>query len=156
MSKLYVMCGTPGSGKSTFVNKTIHPDTDVHVSRDACRFALIKPNEEYFSKEKEVFKLFINLIDAGLKNGYNVYADATHLNVASRNKLLNSITEKPTSIEAIVLKVPLEICLERNRLREGTRGFVPEDTIKKMYNNFTIPTFNERFDKIHVIEEREK
>ena len=71
------------------------------------------------------------MIDTGLKNGYNVYADATHLNTASRNKLLNSITEKPTSIEAIVLKVPLETCLERNRLRKGTRGFVPEDTIKK-------------------------
>lgn len=156
MSKLYVMCGVPGSGKSTFVNKTIHLDTDVHVSRDACRFALVKPNEEYFSKEKEVFKLFIDLIDAGLKNGYNVYADATHLNTASRNKLLNSIAEKPTSIEAICFKVPLETCLKRNLNREGTRGFVPKDVIKKMYNNFTIPTFNERFDKIHVIEERAK
>lgn len=154
MSKLYVMCGVPGSGKSTFVNINIHPDTDVHVSRDACRFRLVKPNEEYFSKEKEVFKFFIDLIDAGLKNGYNVYADATHLNTASRNKLLNSITEKPTSIEAIVLKIPLETCLERNRLRKGLRFFVPEDTIKKMYNRFTIPTFNERFDKIHIIEER--
>lgn len=154
MSKLYVMCGVPASGKSTFINMNIHPDTDMHVSRDACRFALVKPNEEYFSKEKEVFKLFIDSIDAGLKDGYNVYADATHLNITSRNKLLNSIAEKPTSIEAIVFKVPLETCLKRNLNRKGTRGFVPEDTIKKMYHNFTIPTFNERFDKIHIIEER--
>lgn len=114
---------------------------------------LLNQMKSIFQKKRS-FKLFIDLIDAGLKNGYNVYADATHLNITSRNKLLNSITEKPTSIEAIIFKVPLETCLRRNKMREGTRAFVPEDVIKKMYNSFTIPTFNERFDKIHIIEER--
>ena len=53
MKKLYVMCGGPGSGKSTWIKKnlpTFKGYTKV-VSRDEIRFSLVKEGEEYFSKE---------------------------------------------------------------------------------------------------------
>ena len=55
------MCGPAGSGKSTYISKKILSDTDHfyhHSSRDTIRFGLVKENEEYFSKEDEVFDLF--------------------------------------------------------------------------------------------------
>ena len=64
-NKLYVMIGCPGSGKSTYAKK--HFPHALYVSRDEIRFNLIAENEEYFSKEDEVFTEFINAINLGLK-----------------------------------------------------------------------------------------
>lgn len=58
MANLYILSGCPGSGKSTWAKSHINPYFDKYVSRDDIRFSLVKENEEYFSKEKEVYRLF--------------------------------------------------------------------------------------------------
>ena len=58
---LYVMVGIPGSGKSTFINTHCQSDWKI-VSRDQVRFSIVREDEEYFSKEKKVFKTFIEEI----------------------------------------------------------------------------------------------
>ena len=85
-NKLYIMCGIPGSGKSTYA-KTYLTNT-LYVSRDEIRFKLVKEDEDYFSKENEVFDTFIAKINEGLRQSLDVVADATHLNSKSRLKLL--------------------------------------------------------------------
>ena len=52
---------------------------------------MLKDEDSYFSKEKEVFKEFCKQIDIALQSYDNVIADATHLNFASRNKTLRNI-----------------------------------------------------------------
>ena len=79
---LYISCGVPGSGKSTFLNKIKGKD-EVIVSRDEIRFSLLKPGENYFAHEEEVFRLFCNKIADYIKQGKDVYADATHFTIAS-------------------------------------------------------------------------
>ena len=84
MHKLGIMCGVPGSGKSTWLKDK----KDVLViSRDAIRFQLVKENEEYFSKEKQVFKTFIKTIQDALDSNttpHAIYIDATHITKKSR------------------------------------------------------------------------
>ena len=60
-NKLYVICGVPGTGKSTFCKNhlTMFGDNVKYVSRDDIRFSIVKENEEYFSHETEVFNKFI-------------------------------------------------------------------------------------------------
>ena len=70
------------------------------------------------------------------KNNQNVYADATHLNKASREKVLNKIKILPESINVLYIKTPLELCIERNEKRDG-RARVPKEVIKNMYNSLT-------------------
>jgi predicted kinase len=114
---------------------------------------MVGEGEEYFSKEKAVFKEFIRRIDEAIESGYNVYADATHLNPASRNKLLRSISSKPDYVKVIWIKTPLEECLRRNDERAGTRSYVPETAIRNMYNSIEAPSFEEGIDVIYVVED---
>ena len=55
MSKLIMMVGAPGSGKSTFA-KTMAEEYKnmVIVSRDEIRYSIVKEDEEYFSREDDV------------------------------------------------------------------------------------------------------
>ena len=153
MAILYVMVGAPGSGKTTFIQNHMNKETDKHVSRDAIRFSLLNENDEYFSKETQVFRNYINEINKALNEGYNVFADATHLNESSRNKLLKNIRVKPSSTECIYVRTPLERALELNELRKDTRAYVPRGQIRRMFNSMTKPSFEEGFDRIYIIEE---
>lgn len=158
-SYLFIMCGAPGSGKSYFVEHNLTLDGIV-VSRDKVRFSMISDKDEYFSKEKAVFKEFVRQIQEGLDNGKVVYADATHLNGVSRLKLLNSLNLKNTDVIPIFFKTSLETCLARNAKREG-RARVPEDALRNMYNSMTNPSNDEKAighnlykDILYVEEER--
>lgn len=152
--KLRLLMGAPGSGKSTFIKNHLAL-TDKYVSRDEIRFSMVSETEEYFSKEKEVFKEYVKRINEGLQN-YDVFADATHITVASRNKLLRAITTKPTSIEVIWIKTPLDMALERNEMRKGTRAYVPVSAIRRMYHQTEKPEFEEGFSKIYIVEPNQK
>lgn len=127
-----------------------------YVSRDEIRFSMVAKNEEYFSKEKEVFKRFAKTINDYLHEDYNVYADATHLNQASRNKLLRSITEKPDEINIIWIRTSLNDALDQNENRKNTRAYVPRSVIRRMYNQLESPTFEEGFDTIYIVEKDKK
>lgn len=147
---LYVSCGVPGSGKSTFLQDMKNSE-QVIISRDEIRFSLLKPGEDYFSHEKETYTKFLNEITRNIRKGVNVYADATHLNEYSRYKLLSQLKRKgcnPFQIDAIYFNVPLETCLKRNEARLGTAAYVPPQQVKQMYGAFTPPMYYEGFSNI--------
>lgn len=151
MSKLILMMGQPGSGKSTFLKNLKLDKTYKVISRDAIRFSLIQEDDEYFSKESEVFSTFTKDIElASYCNDY-VFADATHLNRPSRRKLLSNICISLFSeIDILWIKTPLKVSLSRNEKRIGTRAYVPPYQIKKMFYNMTAPTIEEGFAHIYV------
>lgn len=159
--RLYIMIGCPGSGKTTFAkNKLITPQNSriLYISRDEIRFSLLKEGEDYFLREKEVYREFIFQIYDGLRKGYDIIADATHLNTKSRNKLFKNIPNDLTNVEvvAIYMRTPLEKCIERNEKRKGTKTYVPVDSLRKMFFAIQPPTIEENnhvFDIILTINE---
>ena len=151
MPRLFIMCGLPASGKSTFARQFIRDNDIRYVSRDEIRFSMVKENEEYFSREKEVFKKFAGTIAQTLVDGFDVIADATHLNPPSRNKLINAIDAitRDYTITYVFIDTSLEVCLARNAERTG-RAKVPEETLKQMWDAVVRPTFVERQDDTRV------
>ena len=147
------MCGIPqlGSGKSTWARKNI-PAAAKIISRDEIRFSLVSDTEEYFSHENEVWKEFISQIKFALETYDEVVADATHLNEASRTKLLRAlgISLKGVDVQAIFMSTSLVTALKRNETREG-RAFVPREQIRRMYHQATVPSIEEGFSKVTLI-----
>lgn len=145
VSQLYVMVGAPGSGKSTFAKA--HFPNARYISRDEIRFSVLKPDEDYFSKEKLTWKMFINEISkaVNIDRCEEVVIDASHLNIFSRRKLTNALDDaliNPWEIYYVYMDTPYATCCERNDLRTG-RANVPHDVILDMYQKMTIPEHSE-------------
>ena len=151
IKNLFVLVGVSGSGKSTLakkIAKELGASAKI-ISRDEVRFSMVAEDEEYFSKENEVFKEFIRQIKESLNTNQNTIVDATHLNCGSRTKLLRAIGAdlEGAAIYAVVVLNDLEIILKQNRERKG-RAYVPESVIKNMYATFEAPTLEEGFKEI--------
>ena len=147
MSILYILCGASGSGKSTWAKQFMsdHLDEDIrYVSRDEIRFSLIGENDKYFAREKDVFRKFSTTIAQTLVDGFDVIADATHLNEFSRRKLTQAIDyyTKDYEIVYVSFNVDTDLCLERNSHREG-RANVPEMIIRNMCRDYKEPSLDE-------------
>ena len=144
---LVILVGVPGAGKSTWLRNHLD-EGDAYVSRDEVRFSLIEDNDDYFSRETEVFDKFVAKIEEELNCGKRVFADATHINWASRRKLLERIHDKENiDIDVCMITASLETCLARNVQRTG-RALVPEGAIRRMYKQLTNPAtdpFNYRY-----------
>lgn len=158
MKKLFLCCGIPGSGKTTWVKNQVAEHGGVHISRDAIRFETLSENDDYFANESIVYATFVLEIQNALNNDnghQNVYADATHLNEKSRRMLLDKLNL--SNVEEIILlhfDIKIETALERNAKRSG-RALVPEKTIRSMNNNLSLPPENGKYSyKIWKINEK--
>ena len=128
-----------GSGKRTWL-KTHATDGKV-ISRDVIRYSLLQEGDEYFSKENEVYRIFVDEIRKSIDENENTYVDATNLNKFARNKLLSAIGIgylQNVNVFAIFKNTPLDVCMERNGKRTG-RAKVPNNEILKMARNLALP-----------------
>ena len=141
---LWIMVGVPGSGKSYIANHLLMRGSGWrYISRDEIRFSIITDEDEYFDKENLVFAKFIRAIDVAFNEDgiFNVIADATHLNWASRRKLLHALgqdVEKTWNIIPVVVSAPEEEIISNNDGREG-RSRVPHSVIQRMNAQMTEP-----------------
>ena len=146
MPILYILCGPSGCGKTTWAMNFMkeHGNDIRYVSRDEIRFQLVKPDEDYFSHEKEVFRRFANTIRHTLVDGFDCIADATHLNEFSRRKLTQAIDMyfKDYEIIYVSFNVNVDTCIKHNANREG-RANVSETVIRNMCRDFRAPSIEE-------------
>ena len=147
MSKLIVLSGVPGCGKSTWANEFIAENSAIVVSRDEIRFSLLKEGEDYFSHEDEVTATFYDKINKylALKAYDYVIADATHNTVKARNYMLDHINmDNVEQIIVVNFYISIDQCMKQNRQRTG-RARVPDYALERMYKFHQVPTFHEKY-----------
>lgn len=138
-----MLCGVPGSGKSTWAREQVVKldGKGIIISRDVIRFSMLGNDDAYFAHEDEVFDEFIKEIQEAINDEEHtsIFIDATHLNEKNRNKVLSRVWRmKDDVIIGVYFDIPLEECLRRNAQRTG-RALVPETVIKNMYESLTKP-----------------
>ena len=139
MSVLYMLIGIPGSGKSTWAKKMQEEQGAYWVSRDQIRFQYLKDDDDYFAYEDKVFDEFVSEIQNAIYDKFSIIiADATHLNVKARNKVLRRLSLRGTRVEYVYFNVDLKTALERNAQRSG-RARVPDSVIMNMQKSIQLP-----------------
>jgi protein phosphatase len=118
---LVVLVGPSGSGKSTFACKHFLP-TEV-LSSDACR-ALVSDQENNQGVTNDAFEVLHFIAAKRLALGRLTVIDATNVQPEARKPLVALARQFHVLPVAIVLKIPEQVCQERNHQR-AERNFGP-------------------------------
>ena len=139
---VYVLCGIPGSGKTTLANQLAeHHNAIIHSIDDIPDSFGIHDVDGKFRKQ------WMENIKADLQNGNSVVCDSVALTSISRTWILKELSEFDCKKILMVKAVPVEVCIERNASRERK---VPEDQIIVTANLLEPPTKEEGWDAIYV------
>lgn len=150
---MVVLIGIAGSGKSTFAQAHFAP-TEV-LSSDSFR-AMAADDEADQSASEDAFALLHAALDIRLKRGRLALVDATNVEEWGRRQLLDIADRRRRPAVAIVLDIPLEVCLERLRGR-GHRP-VPPRAVQRQLRELrrSLPALaDEGFAAVHVMESAE-
>lgn len=157
MEECLMLVGVPCSGKSTFVKTLLSQShwsnavvlsTDNYIEAQAKRIG--QTYNEVFDDviEDATRELELQLIMAKDK-GRNIVWDQTNLTKKTRRNKLSKI---PSFYKrgAVYFEISLEEALERNQHREGK--LIPESILRRMWQQFEIPTLKEDFDYVEKVE----
>jgi len=140
--KILLLCGIPGSGKTTWKLKFLHENEGwVSVCRDDFKYGLRNVGWLDAKGESFVTELVEQTIIRAIKNKYNVIVDQTNVNLERLN-ILVSFCEKLADVEFKLFPISFESALERDSNRERKVG---KEVMEKMYKNY-LNLFNSNFD----------
>ncbi len=111
---LVLVIGIAGCGKSTFAGRHFAP-TEV-LSSDECR-AMVADDPNDQSATSDAFSVLRFVLDKRLKRQRLTVVDATSLDRDARKPYLGLARKYDVPAVAIVLDLPLDLCLERDRER---------------------------------------
>ncbi|QIR39465.1 AAA family ATPase [Tolypothrix sp. PCC 7910] len=148
MTKLLLLIGLPGSGKSTWVKKLLAECPQIHlISTDSIRGQLFG-NEAIQGHWLLIWREIRRQLHQAKNQGKTVIYDATNAQRRQRRKvILLARGFGFTHITALWADTPVWLCLARNRKRDRQ---VPEAVIFKMHRQLrdAPPTLEEGLDSI--------
>ena len=147
----FVLCGTPGSGKSTwFKNQNFPANQTVRVSMDDIREELTGDVTDQ-SKNAEVAIEAKSRWEKALVSGVPIVVwDATNTRRKYRKPLITVAKDNGYETVCVWFDLPLEVAKKRNAGRDRV---VPEHVLERMYNSLQQipPSRDEGFDIIQRI-----
>ncbi len=143
--ELIVLCGLPGSGKSTHTRKKWG---DTHVIICADEFRKVHTGRDFYpSDEPVIYQMVKVTVEVLLRRSMPVVIDMTSLTIKSRLKWVELARKCGAPVKCVWMDVATSTCLARNARRVRQ---VPPEVIEAMADRFKPPSGakNEGFDKI--------
>ena len=138
--KVMLLCGLPGSGKSTWAKA----QKATTISSDAIR-AELYGSEEAQGDGREVFSLFYKRAEDALNNAESIVLDATNTSRKARSYGIALAKKYNCEVIAVVFTANADVCLKQQLKR--TRQ-VPEFVVRRMAEKWEEPSVEEGFNKI--------
>ena len=158
MSKLTVLVGLPGSGKSTYLKSVLKEDDFVYSTDDyieSVANSLGKTYNDLFQSHFKEANSFMNsaLVEA-ISKDYDVFWDQTNM---TSKKRISIVRKFPRSYEThcVVFELPKtpENWNELEKRLDSRIGkIIPPTVINSMYDSYDIPSLSEGFDTIEFID----
>lgn len=146
MSKLIILSGVAGTGKSTYIKEN-YPDAFVVSSDDIGKAAGLKSNENWVFTE-----MYEQIKNAMAQKEETIVVDSTMLTRTRRMTVLNQTRPDKTgyNVEVIQLHKPLEQIIEQNSNRPQ-EDYVPEHNVRQMYAAIQPPKVGLDCDSYQII-----
>lgn len=154
MRTIVFLVGMPGSGKSTWIKNNnlngyvVNPDS-IRVMLGGYINSIEGELKVNMLKDKKVWKLVFEIILDRMRDGGDIYLDATNLDSKSMSKLKNDIKKYKYSAYYKLFKTKdLNEDIRNNNIRPIHQK-VPEEVLTRMrvkYDNMTIPKWIRPYD----------
>lgn len=132
MSKLIILSGPAGSGKSTWANNYKKENSNtVIVSSDETRKSIYNTYDPKYCSDKVVKANMLSQAIEASKQSKDVILDSAVVKNKNILKWIRKLKDYFSEIGLVILDTPLETCLKQNLQRERV---VPEEIIKEMYS----------------------
>lgn len=142
MKKMYMMCGLPRSGKSTWINS--NKGNAVIVCADSLRY-LVYNQRFWDSGEPLMWSIHTIMLKALLEQGVNIIVDETNTTPQRRKPLIDLAKRYGYTVTCVRATASKELCL--HRAEENGDNHI-KDIIYNMAMNFVEPKLEEGFESI--------
>ena len=131
MKRLILFAGVPASGKTSKAKELIEQGFS-KLCADDIRVELYE-DAAIQGDNVEIYRIFDERLDSLLGEEQDIIVDNTNIMIEHRMSIINRARSAGyVDIEIWLFDVPLEVCLERNRLRHRV---VRDDVIVEMHQN---------------------
>lgn len=134
MPTLYVLCGVPGSGKTTLSKQLAETEGLTRFSYDEMRCFNLRD--------------LMNPTAKALQNGNSVIVDNVNNRIKGRETLLHFVKNIPCKKVLIFMDTPLEECQRRNASRQYP---LPGYFIDSIHQGMQKPTLDEGWDEVKEV-----
>ncbi len=152
MSKVFMLIGIPGSGKTTYAKNVLqkkYPQA-VLISSDEVR------NKNPNMDEKLIWVEIYKLCKENLSMDKDIIYDATNITVNVRDRFDEKLKDFNLKYDKIAYYFPTKakICYERviNRNNDKNERFLPPEVVLSYGNKIIPPSIVEGFKEIFVID----
>ena len=151
MSRVYILVGVQGAGKTTWARANAEQLNAVIVASDDVRNELEAQGINATDKGDLVFAIVEARLKQRVAEGQNVIVDATHARLRWREKEVTIARAGGAQVVAVWFDLLLAVCLERNAHKPNTKLWgervVPKEVLLGVAQGFEKPMVGE-FDEV--------
>ena len=135
---LVMICGLPGTGKSTLAKAVAEKIDAVYLNSDSIRLGMLEEREYTEEEKKQVYEAMFEKSGEELKKGKNVVLDATFYKKELREDAKETADEAGTKIFIIECVTHEDLLKERilKRKKEETESEADFEVYKKVKMQF--------------------